>query len=98
MSIDETGLNNTYKIRQDWMKTKTNLVFYSDTRWPNLSLNIAISPRGLVGFAIKEATNNRFTFLYFIHQVVNSFSRSLNGQLKQPILVLDNTPYHSNYL
>jgi hypothetical protein len=98
ISIDETGLNNTCKIRKDWVKTKTNRVLYSNSNWPNISLTIAISPRGLVGFSIREKTNNQFTFLYFIQQTIKSFSRSLDSQLKEPVIVLDNAPFHTTDL
>ena len=45
ISLDETGLNDSCKIRRDWAKTRINRVLYSNTRWPNLSLTNAISPK-----------------------------------------------------
>jgi hypothetical protein len=97
VSIDECGLNETCFQRYGWSPRNTPKVNDKGDIGPNLTLLVAITINGIVGFMLKYQGTTAFHFAFFLRRLKETLFSSLETKNKEPVFIFDNAPFHDSY-
>jgi transposase len=94
ISLDETGFNDDIMKKISWSQKGMVETSYASSLGENLSLTLAISQDGILGFTVRDGASNSFSFCYFMQNLVSYINSLAKYRYRQKIYILDNAAFH----